>query len=243
MPTHAWAGFIHSWHTLGIVLKWMCITVVGIPVAFATCVLVGLCALAFAALCIAAAALGCAIVFFIFKGIWIVLSGIPYWIEDWRIRRAERKLLGGIPGLPVTEVRQIPLQARQLEMQDATPRNSVQLVPPGTAITTLGALRLPPPALLPPVSIDIAAGPATSLSGLYECQVCLDEKFRPEFPGRVPTDACEHAATDCCTECLAQAITSAFEGNMWDDIRCPCCNIQLQHRDVAEFANPEIFSR
>jgi hypothetical protein len=87
------------------------------------------------------------------------------------------------------------------------------------------------------------AGPVGDLPGMVECQVCMEEKLPSMFPARAPTDDCDHARSDCCSTCLAQAIITAFEGNMWDDIRCPMCNIQLQHKDVAEFAPPDIFAR
>ena len=64
MTTHAWEGFIHSWHTLGQVLKWMCMVVVGIPFAIATCLLVAVAALVFFGLCILATIGACALVFY-----------------------------------------------------------------------------------------------------------------------------------------------------------------------------------
>ncbi|KAH9214827.1 hypothetical protein DL95DRAFT_502494 [Leptodontidium sp. 2 PMI_412] len=78
---------------------------------------------------------------------------------------------------------------------------------------------------------------------MTECQVCLEEKTSTDFPSRTPTSECEHEVATCCNSCLVQTIVSAFEGNIWDDIRCPTCNLQLQHNDVAEFAPPEIFEK
>jgi hypothetical protein len=57
------------------------------------------------------------------------------------------------------------------------------------------------------------------------------------------TKQCKHEPTDCCNTCLAQAIRTAFEGNMWDDIRCPICNKQLQFQDMAELAPRNVFER
>ena len=101
MPTAAWAGFLHSWHTLGIVLKWMCITVVGIPVAFATCLVVFAACLAFAALCLVAAGAGLYLVFLILKALWMLCTRIPYWVNEFRIHHAEKRLFK----LPITEKR------------------------------------------------------------------------------------------------------------------------------------------
>lgn len=258
MPTHAWAGFLHSWHTLGIVLKWMCITVVGIPAAIATCLLIGVCALLFAALVLAAAAAGLAAVFFILKFAWWLLSSTPYWIRDWRIRRAERRMLIRFPTLPTREIRHIsgpigippwhPLGGTDLDramaaaglMPDdaisiASARSAPELRPPPPVHTCTGH-RPPTPH---------TAGPITPLPPLTsaECHVCFEEKDVSEYPARSPTDQCHHLRTACCSDCLTQSITSSFEGNMWDDIRCPICNFQLQHKDVAEFATPEIYQR
>jgi hypothetical protein len=249
MPTHAWVGFVHSWHTLGIVLKWMCITVVGIPFAIATCLLIGICALLFAALALAAAAAALAAVFYILKFAWWLLSSTPYWIRDWRIRRAERKLLVRFPTLPTREIRHIsapigippwqPLFIAEEPQVDAlsmsTARSAPELRPPPPVHTCVDH-RPPTPQ---------AAGPATLLPPLTsaECHVCFEEKDVSEYPIRSPTDGCHHFRTACCTDCLTQSITSSFEGNIWDDIRCPICGNQLQHKDVAEFATPEIFQR
>ena len=85
--------------------------------------------------------------------------------------------------------------------------------------------------------------PATGLPGRLECQICFDEKSREDFPSRRMTKKCKHEATDCCNTCLAQAISTAFEGNIWDDIRCPICNEQLEFQDMAELAPRNIFER
>lgn len=83
----------------------------------------------------------------------------------------------------------------------------------------------------------------TGLTGGLECKVCFDEKLRNDFPFRRVTKKCNHEPTDCCNSCLTQAIRTAFEGNMWDDIRCPICNEQLEFQDMAELAPPNIFER
>ncbi|KAH8744776.1 hypothetical protein BGZ57DRAFT_778783 [Hyaloscypha finlandica] len=75
-----------------------------------------------------------------------------------------------------------------------------------------------------------------------ECQVCLEHKLLDEFPQRNPTETCSHAVA-CCITCLSQTITAAFEGRMWYDIRCPICNNELKHEDVAEFATQDIFQK
>ena len=85
--------------------------------------------------------------------------------------------------------------------------------------------------------------PATGLPGELECQICFDEKSREDFPSQRITKKCKHEATDCCNTCLAQAIRTAFEGNIWDDIRCPICNEQLEFQDMAELAPSNIFER
>jgi hypothetical protein len=241
MPTPQWAGFIHSWHTLAIVLKWMCITVVGIPFAIATCVVVAAAVLAFAALVLGAAAGACALVFFLFKGIYCTIFGAPVWIANAKRRRAERQLLLPLARAPAVPVQmQMQLWARGI----AGTQKPVQVVPAGY-MPAPGECQALPRAHVAPLteSSDSPAGPATTLPGTIECQVCLEKKWRADFPARNPTDDCEHAATDCCDMCLSQAITTAFESNVWDNIRCPTCNLQLLHKDVREFATPEIFER
>jgi hypothetical protein len=237
MTTAAWKGFIHSWHTLGIVLKWMCITVVGIPVAIATCILVAAAVLAFALACLAVAAGACAGVFFILKGaLWTILR-IPFWISEFRIHRAERRLFV----LPVWQPQPQPMQHIRRHHGGRIPlfpRRPVLLAPPGTIVQP----QVPPPVHVAPASKFEGAGPATALPGTIECQVCLEHKLLEEFPDRNPTESCSHSVA-CCKACLTQSITAAFEGRMWDDIRCPICNNQLEHGDVAKFATPDIFER
>lgn len=238
MPTAAWKGFIHSWHTLGIVLKWMCITVVGIPVAIATCIVVAAAALAFVFAVIAVAAGACAGVFYIFKGLlWFILR-VPYWISEFRIHQAERRVFR----LPVSQPRppmlQIPPRPR--------PGRRTPLFPPGDygAPTPTGSIiGQPPPVHLVPAAAELGkAAPATELPGMIECQICLEKKLPDEFPSQQPTENCDHAVS-CCKICLAQAIESAFQGRIWDDIRCPICNLQFQHQDVANHAPIEVFEK
>ncbi|KAK0100195.1 hypothetical protein ONS95_008533 [Cadophora gregata] len=236
MATEAWKGFIHSWHTLGIVLKWMCMTVVGIPLAFATCVLVALAALAFGLLCIGAAVGACALVFYILKGTWLTIRRIPYWIEDIKIFRAERRLMR----LPIANAR--GLQLEQWNGQARCIQRPVQMVPSGY-MPGPGDIQPPPKAHLRAVSTEKPAGPVGDLQAMIECLVCFEEKKVADFPARPPTSECGHKGDTCCVSCLQQSIASAFESNIWDDIRCPICNLQLQHNDVAEFASPEIFER
>ena len=91
------------------------------------------------------------------------------------------------------------------------------------------------------------AAPTAGGSSPWECQICFEEKPRNEFPSRRITQNCVHnertELTDCCSSCLERHIISAFDGNMWDDIRCPICNAQLQHEDMAQFAPGDIFER
>ncbi|KAH6718593.1 hypothetical protein BKA61DRAFT_260653 [Leptodontidium sp. MPI-SDFR-AT-0119] len=236
MATEAWRGFIHSWHTLAIVLKWMCMTIVGIPLAVATCVLIALAALLFGLLCIGAAAAACALVFYILKGTWWTVRRIPHWIDDLSFWRAERKLMR----LPIAHAR--GLQLEQWNGKARCIQRPAQMVPQGY-MPGPGELQPPPRAHVPPSTTKEPAGPAADLPEMTECQVCLEEKTSTDFPSRTPTSECEHEVATCCNSCLVQTIVSAFEGNIWDDIRCPTCNIQLQHNDVAEFAPPEIFEK
>lgn len=236
MPTAAWIGFVHAWHNLAIVLKWMCISVVGIPFAAATCLLIAAAAVALVLLGLFAAFLACLVVYLTFKLIWSLLTRWPYWISEHRIWRAERRLLRG-EELPITEARDFPRWDGYLkkvgtqeplrstlgylgpppELKDCT----IQAVPPGyiaVAETIQTPSRLH---ITERFSSDGRAGPATELPRLYmkDCQVCMEEKSPMLFPLRPPTSSCEHAAVDCCKSCLAQSITMAFENNMWDDIR------------------------
>ena len=221
MPTAAWKGFIHSWHTLGLVLKWMCITVVGIPFAILTCLLVAAAVLAFAALCIAAAAGVCAGVFYTLKWTLWVLLRIPFWISEYRIHRAERRIFR----LPITQ-----------------PRPMLQVRPDRRHIRPV-VIPAPPQAhIAPPDTTEDPAGPVAELPGFITCQVCLEEKPFDQFPTRPPTVECDHPPI-CCTPCLSQHITMSFESKIWDNIRCPLCNLRLQHKDMAEFATQDIFER
>ncbi|CZR67604.1 uncharacterized protein PAC_17503 [Phialocephala subalpina] len=249
--TAAWHGFIHSWHTLGIILKWMCITVVGIPFAAITCVVIGLCAILFAALCIAAFIFAIMVVIYILEAIWMLCTRPPTWVREWRMARAERELMR----LPIVDTR-APVEQRVVQ---SVPRGyfvstqpSTPLLPPPRAHQPLQAMiQVTPPLeahmIGQAISVDVAApAPIDSLESLpriIECQICMEEKLEEHFPSRCPTDRCTHEATDCCRTCLAQNITSGFESNVWNDIRCPIDNIRLEHKDVAEFAAPEIFSR
>jgi hypothetical protein len=187
--------------------------------------------LAFAALVLLTAAAICAGVFFTFKGMFDLAIRIPYWAREFRILRAERKLFR----LPVSEAREVHVRrwpgARRFRR------------PLGSSITPIAQPQLPLRAhIAPPTSKESPATPATELPGMLECQVCLEKKLPDEFPTKQPTEACNHPV-DCCIPCLSQSITVAFEGRIWDDIRCPTCNIQLQHHDVAEFAPRDIFKR
>lgn len=84
MTTHAWKQFIHSWHTLGVVLKWMCMVVIGIPFAIATCLLVAAAALIFFALCFLAAFAACALVYYILKGLWVGSVMAIQFFKQWK---------------------------------------------------------------------------------------------------------------------------------------------------------------
>ncbi|KUJ07627.1 uncharacterized protein LY89DRAFT_359859 [Mollisia scopiformis] len=242
--TAAWHGFIHSWHTLAIILKWMCITIVGIPFAIIICVAIGLCAIAFAALCLASLILALMMVYYTFKAIFILLTRPPTWIREFRIARAERELMR----LPLVNVR-APLEQRVLQTVPRgyfqTAPNTPLLPPPNTHLPFQAMVQISPPPMAhigQAMSTNVAS-PITSLPRIIECQVCLDEKLPEQFPPRNPTDNCFHETTDCCRECLARSITSSFESNVWNDIRCPICNLRLEHKDIAEFATPETFRR
>ena len=234
MPTHAWKGFIHSWHTLAIVLKWMCITVVGIPVAIATCIVVAAAVLAFALAVLAVAAGVCAGVFYTLRGaLWVILR-IPFWISEFRIHRAERRVFR----LPVSQPRPMlqvpPRGGRRAGIFPRYPPR--QLAPVATIVQ-------PPPVHLPPVTaVESETAPATDLPDAIECQVCLEKKLPDEYPSHQPTQTCDHPVA-CCKLCLSRTIETAFQGRIWDDIRCPICDLQFQHKDVAQHAPSEIFEK
>lgn len=243
MATAQWTGFIHSWHTLGIVLKWMFITVVGIPFAIITCLLVALAALVFFSLLLLAALLGCVLIFYLGAGIYkAVIRSIEFVVNSQRVQK----------GLPTIEPRRIaiptlPMQQwrRGIFRLRETPQLEAPLPQENTESgATWGGPRAPPQAHLASPNLRSSAGPAINIPGtVFECQVCLEEKDPSQFPIRHITDECQHEPTDCCTACLSESISTAFGGNMWDDIRCPICNVQLCHRDVAEFASKELFER
>lgn len=241
MATAQWTGFIHSWHTLGVVLKWMCRSVVGIPFAILTCLLVALAAFVFFGLLLLAAFLSCVLVYYVFVGIYQVIArAIEFVTSSDQIQRE----------LPVVEPCQPPFPTPPMQelrtgiftirtVSQAADRSQIFPNP----FNTRGP-RTPPQAHLGSLGFKSSPRPATNLPGtIFDCQVCLEGKNRSQFPIRQITDGCDHQPTDCCSACLSQSITSAFEGNMWDDIRCPICNVHLCHRDVAEFAAKEIFER
>jgi hypothetical protein len=243
MATAQWTSFIHSWHTLGIVLKWMCITVVGIPFAIATCLLVALAALIFFGLVLFAAFLGCVFVFYLFAGIYKAASSfIDFVVNSQRIQEGLPTLEPRrfeIPTLPMQQLRRGIFRPRAVPQPEAPPPQ------PNTDPWAMwGRPRPPPQAHLASQTVRSSAGLASSIPGtVFECQVCLEEKDRSEFPIRQITDGCEHQPTECCSTCLTESIHAAFGGNMWDDIRCPICNLRLCHRDIAEFAPKEVFER
>jgi hypothetical protein len=242
MATAQWTGFIHSWHTLGIVLKWMWISIIGIPFAILTCLLIGLAALVFFGLILLAAFLSCLLVFYVFVSIYYVaVQFINFVVNSKRLRK----------GLPLVEPRRpaIPtLPIQELRMRFFRTRTAQQpiLQPLQTApdYFNLRRIQAPPQAHLGPNVSASRPVLASRISGLgFECQVCMEEKDRSQFPIRSITDDCNHEQTDCCSVCLSESIAAAFHGNLWDNIRCPICNVQLCHRDVAEFATREIFER
>jgi len=241
MATAQWTGFIHSWHTLGIVLKWMCKTVVGIPLAIITCLLVALAALIFFGLVLLGAFFGCVLVFYLLAGIYkAVIRFIDFVVNSARIQEGLPTLEPRIPipTLPMQELRRGIFRPRVTPPPEAQP----QATPNPWA--TWGQPRVPPQAYLGSQNSRSHRAPSSSLPGsAFECQVCLEEKDRSQFPVSQITDGCEHEPTDCCSVCLSDSITAAFGGNMWDDIRCPICNLQLCHRDVAKFAAKELFER
>lgn len=166
---------------------------------------------------------------------WVAIR-IPSLIENWRIYRAERKLLRELPLIQArTAEMQIPVRHQRLQ-------RDYEYVHAGPIRPALLPSSPPRVLLPPPPYVEATPGPATELPSTLECKVCLENQFPEGFPTRQPTDHCPHPV-ECCKICLSRSITSAFEGNMWDDIRCPICNIQLQHKDVAEFASPDIFER
>lgn len=243
MATTQWIGFIHSWHTLGIVLKWMCITVVGIPFAIVTCLLVALAALIFFGLLLLGAFLSCILVCYILAGIYeAAVRFIDFVVNSQRVQQGLPTLeprRTGIPTLPIQVPRIGVFRLRAAQRPEAQPARANRDLP-----AAAGGLRAPPQAHLRSQNAKPPAGPVSSIPGtVFECQVCLEEKERSQFPIRHITDECKHEQTSCCTSCLSESITSAFGGNMWDDIRCPICNLQLCHRNVAEFATKEVFER
>lgn len=243
--TAAWHGFIHAWTILGILLKWMCITVVGIPFAIVTCVAIGLAAIAFGALCIAALLLAIILVWYVIKATHMILTRPPTWLKEYLMSRAERELMG----LPTVNPN-APLEQRVVQMfppgyMQSTVPPSALLPPPNTHVPFQSMVQITPPPMAhigQAISTDVAS-PIASLPRSAECQVCLEEKMPEQFPSRTPTDNCFHESSDCCRECLSLHITSNFESSVWDNIRCPMCNLRLEHKDVAEFAAPEVFER
>ena len=243
MATAQWTDFVHSWHTLGIVLKWMIITVVGIPFAIVTCLLVALAALIFFCLLLLAVLLGCVLIFYLGAGIYkAVIRFIEFVVNSQRIQKGQPTLepcIIAIPALPVQQLRRRIFRLRETPQLEAPlPQENTE------SMATWGGPRAPPQVHLASPNLRLSAGPVSSIPGtVFECQICLEEKDRSQFPIRYITDECQHEPTDCCTVCLSKSISTAFGGNMWDDIRCPICNVQLCHRDVAEFASKELFER
>lgn len=131
-------------------------TIVGIPLAFATCVLIALAALLFNLLCIGAAAATCALVYYILKGTWWTIRRIPYWVDDLKILRAKRKLMN----LPLAHA-----HGSQMEQWNGKARciqRSVEMVPQGY-MPGPGELQSPPRVQMSSVEKKVLAGPATKL--------------------------------------------------------------------------------
>jgi hypothetical protein len=120
MTTKAWRGFIRSWHKLGVVLKRMCYTGIGIPAAIATCILVACAVVLFAILCLLAAAFACAIVFYICKGSYIGLRAFGRYINKHRYRSTTLPTSSQQNKVSWTTTPSIaiPLQARGTEIQN-----------------------------------------------------------------------------------------------------------------------------
>ncbi|KAF4630625.1 hypothetical protein G7Y89_g7514 [Cudoniella acicularis] len=245
MATETWIRFVHAWHTLGVVLKWMCITVVGIPVAIATCLVVALAALIFFALVLLTAAAILFGLYWLIRGSIMLLMRAPESFTEWLRVRADKRLL------PLSEREKIPVHdpwnIGRISRRAARERHPpVQPVPAGYDDIE-GQLQVPQAVHLAEERLPDSQIPASNIPGsnadLWRCEVCFEDKNRTEFPARVVTNTCQHGTLHCCNECLAQTITTAFEGNIWNDIRCPVCNEQLEHKDIAEFAPREIFER
>jgi hypothetical protein len=75
-----------------------------------------------------------------------------------------------------------------------------------------------------------------------ECQICLENRPLADFPTGPITRKCGHE-NECCNTCLSQSIATSFEGNMWDDIRCPVCNEDLEFQDISTHAPRHVFER
>ena len=201
MGTTQWTSFIHSWHTLGIVLKWMCISVVGIPFAILTCFLVALAASILFGLLLLTAFFACAIVCYVLIGIYRVIAEVVGFVKNRdRIHRE----------LPVVEPRQLPLPAPPMqELRGISTARTVQR-PVGRPQAfpnpfTTRRPRTPPQAHLRSLG-PLSSSPrlAASLpSAVFDCQVCLEGKDRSQFPTRRITNDCSHSPIDCCCACLS----------------------------------------
>jgi hypothetical protein len=75
-----------------------------------------------------------------------------------------------------------------------------------------------------------------------ECIICTDERPQDRFPSRPPTAQCTHPI-DVCRRCLRTWIETELATKMWDEIHCPVCWADLDHKDVKEFAPHHIFQR
>ncbi len=180
-----------------------------------------------------------------------------YWIDEIKFHRAERKL----STLPTSEKLSYSLL---WPMHSTEATKAAERIPEGymsrrvqesTITVSVGKIEIQVPKQVhlkinneglnhqEEERRNVDAIIITELPKMRECKICLEDHLPFNFPVRTPTTGCEHAADDCCISCLTRAITNAFETNMWDDIRCPVCNLVLKHEDIAALAPRDVFER
>jgi hypothetical protein len=248
----------------------MCIVVIGIPFAIATCILIGIAALIFFGLCILAIVGACALVFYTIKGTYIGAIGLVKFLKD-----------------PQARTQTLPTAAKTktatMLQQWAGGKNPTSSSEPAGYVYPWWegnpeAVQAPAPAHLSPTKESATPAPASSIPSTTEdtggddetaeslsvnnlkedldepvlepgsanfipyCKLCRKAKPRAQFPTRKITSRCPHQP-ECCLACLSDSISSDFENSTWQRICCPLCNLRLQHADVKEFSTEETFGK
>lgn len=94
-----------------------------------------------------------------------------------------------------------------------------------------------PPALPVPISPPIKLPEAPQ-----GCIICTEDITPSVSPPAWITKECAHPPS-ICVPCLAKCIRTDLDSKIWNQIKCPECNIPLIYDDVKRLADPDTFAR